>query len=53
MLLSIIKAGIFGRALGSPDGNSYVRFKVHLTPQNFFLSIESTRYSKHLGAKIF
>ena len=23
-------------------------FKVHLTPKNFFRSIESTRYSKHL-----
>ena len=28
-------------------------FKVHLTPKNFFRSIESTRYSKHLGAKSF
>ena len=27
--------------------------KVHLTPKNFFRSIESTHYSKHLGAKIF
>ena len=27
--------------------------KVHLTPKNFFRSIESTRYSKHLSAKIF
>ena len=31
----------------------YPRFKVHLTPKNVFRSIESTRYSKHLGAKIF
>ena len=29
------------------------KLKVHLTPKNFFRSIESTRYSKHLGAKIF
>ena len=27
--------------------------KVHLTPKPFFRSIESTRYSKHLGAKMF
>ena len=26
---------------------------MHLTPKIFFRSIESTRYSKHLGAKIF
>ena len=26
---------------------------MHLTPKNFFRSIESPRYSKHLGAKIF
>ena len=28
-------------------------FKVHLTPKIFFRSIESTRYSKHVGAKNF
>ena len=26
---------------------------MHLTPKSFFRSIESTHYSKHLGAKIF
>ena len=30
-----------------------VALKVHLTPKNFFRSIESTRYSEHFGAKIF
>ena len=33
---------------------SFLRIiKVHLTPKFFFRSIESTRYSKHLGANIF